>query len=209
MKILDYIAPNYCYSCQKIGESLCNNCKKRNKFNLKIIENAENSLISRELYLSRRDGFLQEIVDDFKFNNKKENAKIIAEIIKMSFSESQLDLKNCVFVPIPTAKNRIRTRGFDHIKVILDSLSDEITIGQTQFLKRLTNTQQRGKNAEIRRLQAQKAFKINGRIDPAKTYIIFDDIKTTGATIDSAAEILKAAGAQKIYSFYILKQINY
>ncbi|MGD0328466.1 MAG: phosphoribosyltransferase family protein [Minisyncoccia bacterium] len=42
------------------------------------------------------------------------------------------------------------------------------------------------------------AFKATRRADPARTYIILDDILTTGATLQAAIDVLKKSGAEHI-----------
>jgi len=55
-------------------------------------------------------------------------------------------------------------------------------------------------------IQALSAFGIHGSVDPRATYLIIDDIVTTGATIEYAALLLKEAGAKTIWVAAIARQ---
>lgn len=61
---------------------------------------------------------------------------------------------------------------------------------------RLTTDRQRGASAKDRRLQAKKVFKVFTDIKPDIEYILLDDIKTTGSTLDEAAKVLRNNAAQ-------------
>jgi ComF family protein len=148
------------------------------------------------------------IVDDYKFNNRQDNHEILAEMLRRSLESiiRDFELDFCL-VPLPTNTNHIRTRGFDHISLIGKQLAKSLNMSfNNKILVRAKNTTQRGKTAKERSKQADRAYKINGELDSDKVYILFDDIKTTGSTLKSAARLLRAAGAEEIWAVYILRQ---
>ena len=206
--ILNLISPHHCYYCNKLGSSWCDDCYRSYFPSPKIKKHKDDKLISKEIFLSERDGILMKIVDDYKFNNRKDNHKILLEMLTQSLSPIIIESgRDFCLVPLPTNANHIRTRGFDHISLIGKKLAKALNVDfNDKILVRAKNTTQRGKNAEERREQASKAYKSTGKINDDKIYILFDDIKTTGSTLESAAQLLRATGAGEIWSVYILKQ---
>ena len=54
-------------------------------------------------------------------------------------------------------------------------------------------------NPQERQNNLKKAFNIGRNDVKLKVILVFDDIYTTGSTIDEAARALREAGAEKIY----------
>jgi predicted amidophosphoribosyltransferase len=76
----------------------------------------------------------------------------------------------------------------------------------SRALKRVGQETQRGASAKQRREQAAKAFEVKGQLAPTVTYLLVDDILTTGATIEYAARALRAAGSKKVWVAVVAKQ---
>jgi predicted amidophosphoribosyltransferase len=102
-------------------------------------------------------------------------------------------------VPIPTITPHIRERGYDHTLLVARFVAHKRKLPLTPLLSRQTNTMQRGASKSLRRKQAAHAFMLRGYIDPSLTYLLLDDIVTTGATLDAAAKMLKEAGAKHVW----------
>ena len=204
---LDLIAPHYCYFCGKIGKLWCDDCQKHNNFSVNYIKNNKKPL-DYEFYISQRDGILKTIVDVYKFNNIKQYADILGKILADSLGANKIttNKQDVIIVPIPTVRRHIRERGYDHIKLLSESFCYWSGLTYQMALSRLTTDRQRGASAKDRRLQAKKAFKVFTDIKPDIEYILLDDIKTTGSTLDEAAKVLRNNGATKVAAIYILKQ---
>ena len=55
-----------------------------------------------------------------------------------------------------------------------------------------------GAKASEREEQARKAYAVRGKLDVKKVYVLLDDVWTTGASMRAAAEVMKAAGAERV-----------
>ena len=105
-------------------------------------------------------------------------------------------------VPLPTTSKHIRARAFDHTLLLAKNL---VKIRGKNYqveriLIRQENTVQVGSDAKTRLKQAKKAYMINKKlnIDRNKTYVLLDDVWTTGASMKAALKKLREAGALKI-----------
>lgn len=201
----DYFAPHYCYFCGRIGSLYCEECQKLEKSQGFYIKNSK-TVFNFEFYIAQRDGILRQIVDDYKFNNIRQNQIIIAKILANSFAPYIGKDKNYVVLPIPTVRKHIRERGYDHIELLCDSFCELTGLKSARLLTRATKSRQRGSSAKKRREQASKAFILRLPVEKNYHYMLLDDIKTTGSTLEEAAKLLRKNGATKISAIYILKQ---
>lgn len=85
-------------------------------------------------------------------------------------------------------------------------LSKTLNIKYQTIIKRKGNYKQLGASKKQRKEQALKSYYLDGDILKDKTYIILDDIKTTGSTLEAIAKILKDNKASRVWALYILYQ---
>lgn len=111
-------------------------------------------------------------------------------------------------VPVPLGKIRRKERGFNQVEEVvrraLRSI-DERFILDTNLLERIKETQtQVSLERKNREENMRGAFLVSPKLeerrrtDPAYTYIVIDDVITTGATLQAAIDALKKSGAQHI-----------
>ena len=114
--------------------------------------------------------------------------------------------KQSVFIPIPLHPSRRRLRGFNQAEIIARILSKRFDIPvQTDILKRIRKTipQVDMKNREDRLLNMKNVFIIYTRLSKNNLIILVDDVYTTGATMQSACEVLKRAGTKTVWGLTI------
>ena len=120
--------------------------------------------------------------------------------------------KSYIIVPIPLGKIRMKERGFNQVQeVILRALrgfsGEEVrsfilepdllirtreTISQVSLARHKREENMRGAFLVSPKLEERR------RISPTCTYVVIDDVITTGATLQSAVDALKQAGAKEI-----------
>ena len=205
---LDWLAPHSCRGCGHIGDVLCDCCKKNITLNfLDICPNCKTQKASGfcpkcadlpACYtLGIREGILAALIHDFKYNSVRAIGVKLAELM----SERLPDLPpNSRIVPLPTATHHIRERGFDHTYFVAKRIASLKHIKAAKLFIRTANTVQVGADKTTRLAQAEHAFEINPKmeINQDTTYILFDDVWTTGASMKSALKKLRKAGAHKI-----------
>ena len=192
-----------------MGDPICEKCLK-SRCNFGNSLSRSDSIISKEFYLSKRSGELQKIVDEFKFQSKKQNAYYLAKLLSdflLSNSEFINNREKLVLIPVPTLSNHIRERGLDHTELLTCQLAKNLKIEKSALIKRMAKTTQRGKNFKTRQIQAKNSYEFIGeKLSKNKIYVILDDIRTTGATLNSIANLLHQNGAKEIWAFYLLQQ---
>ena len=186
---LDLLAPHSCRGCGATGEALCTCCEKY------ILKHHRNF---KQVYcIGKRDGLLARIIHDYKYNSVRALKKPLAEMLSSVLPDLP---NNTVIVPLPTISRHIRERGLDHTKLVAKHLAKLRGYKTKCLLTRKNNTIQVGSDRNTRLKQAEEAYALqkNAVIDPSVTYLLLDDVLTTGASINAAKKKLQDAGASKI-----------
>jgi ComF family protein len=198
-KALSLFFPHICKGCGASGAPLCERCV----FDLLKTRSSVNR---HNLYaVGQRRGALKRLVDDYKFKNERTTAKILARLLDESLPKLP---PKTVIVPVPTAAQRIRQRGFDHVALIAKYLARRRGLNYRLILARKTNTTQHfSKTAQARARAAQAAFYLPRPQAPAQV-LLLDDIHTTGATLRAARSLLIKNGAKSVRLAAVCYQDN-
>lgn len=106
-----------------------------------------------------------------------------------------------VLIPIPLSKQRMRERGHNQSTRIAEEavrmLGSNVLLN-THLLRRTRDTVPQTKLSRSERLTNMKDAFTARDIDTATTYILIDDVTTTGATLAAARDALMRAGATEV-----------
>lgn len=210
-QIISVIAPHTCVRCDQDGRLVCADCWPEITPKLPSRCYACNSLSvdSKTCKKCRRasklahvwvrtayDGFAKELIHGLKFERKRSAAEVIAAFL------AEVDTKKAdsmLIVPVPTATSRRRQRGYDQAELIARSYSQQTNQSYAPLLLRDGQSRQVGADRKTRKDQLKQAFWVTNaqRVVDAEVLLI-DDVITTGATLEAAAEVLKRAGAKQV-----------
>lgn len=101
-------------------------------------------------------------------------------------------------VPVPLGKERRKERGFNQVEEIACRTGLDITLDTTLLERTRETTSQVSLPREKREANMRGAFKATRPADPSCTYIVIDDVITTGATLQAAIDVLQKAGAEHL-----------
>lgn len=94
--------------------------------------------------------------------------------------------KDTTFIPMPSSKEKISSRGFNHLRLMSKQCSLNLVDGLIKTRNIKQSTQSKAKRAQIKEvLQLDPSF-----IMPAGKVCLLDDVCTTGSTLLSAASLL-------------------
>ena len=114
---------------------------------------------------------------------------------------NELKRKNAIIVPIPMHADKKIERTFSHVDELL--LAANIPF-EDVLIK--TNTEVMGEKTREERLSMRPLFSIKQGIDIQNTtYILVDDIYTTGTTLRHAATVLREAGAKRVEAVTLIR----
>ena len=123
----------------------------------------------------------KKLIFSYKYNRKKNMAKLIAELIKDEFYYVLKREKIDIVVSVPVSRKRKNERGYNQVDEILNCLK----VNYVQ-IERVKNTKKMAEilDEEERNKNIKGAFRISGNVDfRGKNILILDDIVTTGATL--------------------------
>jgi ComF family protein len=107
------------------------------------------------------------------------------------------------WVPVPPRPGKLRKTGWDQVDHLAKLLEKD---GGTvcRCLRRIRSDTQKVLNREQRRINLRGKILVRenygkgGKTIP-KTALVFDDVYTTGSTMDACAEALKSGGTARVY----------
>ena len=187
-----------------------------------------NGHIKRLHVLFPYDGKFRGVLGSYKFERATALGIFFARYLSLSldvFGKQVLEPEapgKAAWVPVPPKPGKIRHQGWDQVEFLAKQLGKTIgfTHGKTagftrgkvggltgskngclpvkRCLKRLPSRSQKLLNRE------ERLANLKGRIRcvkrPPETAVLFDDVITTGATIDACAAALLEAGAKQVYA---------
>lgn len=152
-----------------------------------------------------KDGTLQNLIHQLKYQEMPsigfELGKLVAESLQPMLGHVSI----AGVIPVPLHPTKERERGYNQSEFIAKGISKVTGLkGFPHLLKRTRHTKtQTQLNSQERKENVADAFEVNShyvsRISHA-SFLLVDDIITTGATIQECAKVLKDGGAEKIYA---------
>jgi len=152
------------------------------------------------------DALAQACILEAKFQDSRTAAGLLGaalcEFLYEFMSESEpFNPSPPVIVPIPLSQTRLKERGYNQTERIAQAaLKSGISIDiQTDLLVRTRSTvPQTSLTGTARRTNVAGAFSACRPCEWYRTYIVLDDVVTTGHTMLAACQALRAAGAQRL-----------
>lgn len=205
----NYVSPHYCCSCGDIGRSLCDRCR------YDIVDDVPAQCIAcltpvggygdicsrcnvpyaRGWFVAYHRTAIRALIGLCKFRSKRAVAYELAALLHEALPQLP---PQTVVVPVPTVTQHVRRRGFNHTAIIARRFARLRSLRYKRLLLRNSTTTQRGASRAQRIKQAARAFTTKGAVAP-DTYLVVDDVCTTGATLYYAADTLKHAGAATVW----------
>ncbi len=133
---------------------------------------------------------LKQVIQNFKFREDIRMLPILWYAICQLPIPKGCYKGNSVILPMPTTNARIIERGFDPLSIITPYLSKHWQIPIWQGVARVDDTiSQRGLSRIERQKNIKGAFAVTESI-PVRNVILFDDVATTGSSLQELANTL-------------------
>ena len=209
--VVGVLAPHLCLACGREGATLCTDCLetageqipprcagcRKLSPNWKTCRTCKAWLYADSVYVATTyEGIYEQLVRSLKFETQRQSAtpmaQLMAEIVPAS-------LQNYIVCAVPSAPKRIRERGFDHARLLMRNFSCLTHSPFDTVLYRKTNVRQVGSTRSRRLEQMQAEFFVRHPDKVAgESFLLIDDVMTTGASVSAAAHTLKQAGAKHV-----------
>lgn len=187
---------NYCYYCgiPLVSEiKYCTACKKK----------AENggspNLLFKQIFpLFPYKSSCGELVAEWKNKNCRSIAQMFAKEAAQFIAGTEI-LTGLPIVPMPPRPKKLKTKGWDQIEDLAFHLEIFHKMKILRILKRLDSLPQKSLSKVERAVNLKGKIRLNTDKPLPESLIILDDVITTGATLNTCAEILMQGGCKNIY----------
>ncbi|MFI5252712.1 MAG: ComF family protein [Bacteroidota bacterium] len=217
--LFDFIYPPVCFTCEQMLDGnldkICPECHSQ----LKALD--ESFPVWNELrkkfsnsgtiddftscYLFEKDGKLQQAIHLLKYQGMHTIGSAFGREIGQKIRNQHPFNKTNYIIPVPLHKLKLRERGYNQSIFIGKGLSEITGIRfHASLLHRIRYTESQTKlDIDRRKDNVSDAFELNPKFNTiigGKSFIIVDDIITTGSTISECGRILKRHGASSVYA---------
>lgn len=211
-----FIGSYICLSCQKkliVNEDTCLYCKKRSYLGLThpgcSSKYRIDGLVSAFLY----NPTMKKIIKNIKYRLATDIFNDLFKILPSEFIQKISALSKLVnelnMQAVPLHPHRLKQRGFNQSEVLRDYLSNHVNcLSVVNVLKRVKNTfpQAQLNSKKEKYLNIKGAFRIIDEMNiERKSFVLIDDVVTTGSTVKEACRILKSKKSGKVFVFAIAK----
>ncbi len=209
--ILDWFYPNRCPICRNyIGwnNDFCPECAD----SMTVYEGtADIPFVDRFTAYCVYDKNISPVILRFKRTDRGNSYYAFAYRIRMALKSSGMPEDIDCIVPIPMSKKKLKERGYNQAELMAKELRYMIGVPYANVLIKIRDTaaqkslgrEERSKNLKDAFASDPKYGSING-----KTFLLIDDVCTTGSTFAEAARVLKENGAAKVYAASFAKTPN-
>jgi len=161
-------------------EGLCMRCRGKER------------AFDRAFPLFPYSGQVRELLGAYK---KRGRRSIALPLAKIAAREISLRWKDSVIVPVPPRPGKIARKGWDQVEEIVRAL-ERRGFPVERPLARIAAAAQKRLGRELRSANARASYYLRSGIKLPEKVLIFDDVITTGATVDACARALKNGGAR-------------
>lgn len=184
---------------------LCSECRETKTY------------FDKAIALGPYEGTLAEAIHLFKYKGKKglgrPLGKIMADYLNSNnsiFHAETVEVSSLTILPVPLHPRRLREREFNQSLLLAKEIGRTLGIPFIpDNLRRIRWTKpQIELKGEERLTNVKGAFGLKepGEIE-GKSFLLIDDVYTTGATVRECSKVLKKAGAEKVYVFTLARVI--
>jgi competence protein ComFC len=224
--------PAMCNSCKSVcpaGENLCRDCWEqlltctaghycrrcgRDASQTAMLEGVCPDCQGREIHFDKiaragvYDKTLRQMILSFK-HGRTELDSILGFLVDSALQGSGFVKEIELFVPVPLHWSRRLIRGYNQSEVLLRRLKSKKAVISTDLVRvRLTKFQT--SFDEYKAWEAKRAANVagafavrDGHSFAGRKICLVDDIKTSGATLNECAKVLKQAGAAKVFALVL------
>ncbi len=206
----ELVTPPYCRRCGKplsasaSPDMICGECRQ------------QSPRFDAARAVGLHTATLREAVIKFKFNRRQRLAEPLSELLAECVDAEISNPAGLPWahltgvVPVVLHPSRRGWRGFDQAVLLSRRLSALVDLPcLEQVLIRKKNTApQIGLSPTQRRQNLQGAFEVSDKQATAGgSFLLIDDVYTTGSTLNAAARVLRRAGAQSLYALTITRAV--
>lgn len=201
-----------CKSCHEgfpANLNHCQHCKRSTQKSSILCGQCQSSQPAYQVCIApyRFEGIIKTLIHSIKFNQGTHYIRpliyLLSEHLIESYSSESWPEQ---ILYVPSHPSRIKERGFCQTKAMTTQLTRNLkellgkkcpAIPKNNPLRKIKNTKAQHSLSRKERLKSpQSSYQLDGPI--AKHVALFDDVMTTGSTIENCTKLLLKAGAERV-----------
>jgi len=193
-----------CYQCgivlqaEEVHELHCIQCKNSRPY------------FDQTYCLDRYEGVLQNAIHQLKYQKRLTYAHGLASAWNSILSKQLRSICASYLLPVPLSTRKLTVRGFNQSWEIARRIDCSPSIKKlpTVLKRHHHQFQQAGGNLSLRRLSIRDVFYVDHNdleLLQDKSVIVFDDVMTSGATLNEIAKVLKDNGVSRVINWVLLR----
>jgi ComF family protein len=152
---------------------------------------------------SLEEKVVREAIHGLKYDGISELADSLIGVLKLSCEPHalvrSLGITNGVVVPVPISSARLRRRGYNQAELLAVALGQWLEMPVSNMLQRGGGKTLVGASRIERQRRVIGAFKVDLRAEmKGRSFVLVDDVVTTGSTLAACRMALLEAGAEKV-----------
>lgn len=202
-RLFDVLFPPVCVFCMRYSRTpVCNRCEKA------ILTSNAPAAGSASLYKGDRlfcygkyMGILRKRFIDYKFGKTLWLGRAFGTMMYTAFGDALAERKPEIVSYVPVSKKRMQERGFDQSFEMASAFASRLRVPCRSLLVcRNIESRQSGLSRNRRLTEVGQRFAVRDGIREAKgkRVLLFDDIFTTGATLNTCTQLLLDAGVAAV-----------
>ena len=218
-KFLDFVYPKDCVGCGKLGEWLCNKCKRKFEEVTQICPMCGKDNLGGSVHkMCSKPWGMDGLTSVYNHGERvmsgllrRVKFEFCSELLKefVGCLDFRVDKKFDVVVPVPLYIYRRNWRGFNQAKVIAEEVGKQLGLPVVEGLRRTRRGKQQSKikTREERRGNVKGVFESSTSEVEEKGVLLVDDVFTSGATMREACKTLKRAGAKFVWGLTLARRV--
>lgn len=163
--------------------------------------------------LDRYDGRLQNALHQLKYQRRLSYAHGLAFAWNQVIDQNEAVTSADYLLPVPLSREKLFLRGFNQSWEVTRRIHCRGHIQKNPWiLKRNHHTENQANENKVARYQAIRGmFYIHPSFQAQianKTIIVFDDVMTSGATLNEIARVLKENGVARVINWVLLRTLR-
>ena len=203
----------YCGRSMSMNKTLCEECEQtlpiisgerckycgaeKSRCNCKKHKRAFEAIVAPFYY----ENSIKKSILNLKFNSEDFIAKTLAKDMAETVNKSYKDISFDFICYVPFTVSQGLNRIYNPSELLAYNLSEELGIPVQRVMVKLFNTKPQHNMKYSERVgNVFGIYDVNDDVNlKGKTILLVDDVKTSGATLNECASILKIRGAEKVY----------
>ena len=221
LELLDWFFPPACLGCGIEGVNICSDCFAKIELLPSNVCNLCGSFTSKSGFCPQcakqkptysgfrafafYTGVMRKAVQQLKYHNDLSIGSYLAGLLEITYARTGWDVD--MVVPIPIGEVKRKQRGYNQAERLAKPFSRELNFSYdpTALTRIHEISSQVGLDQNARHENVRNAFVAGSNKVRDKRVLLIDDVFTSGATMQAAANELIFAGADKVFCLTLAK----